>query len=136
MMHDFRCIKDSTKPDTGTKKFLPIDAARRNKKFLQYVDVVLGNNPEGKFVVVGHHGATHKNIHPRFANAGLINHGFTNNLEDYIAYREKIALWVHGHTHDPFDYMISTTRVCCNPRGYIGHETQADNFKLKFIDLE
>ncbi|MCY1376215.1 hypothetical protein D9M69_636870 [compost metagenome] len=27
-------------------------------------------------------------------------------------------LWVHGHTHDSFDYMLHGTRVACNPRGY------------------
>jgi predicted phosphodiesterase len=29
-------------------------------------------------------------------------------------------LWIHGHTHDPFDYEINGTRVICNPRGYPG----------------
>ena len=28
------------------------------------------------------------------------------------------ALWLHGHTHDSFDYRINGTRVVCNPRGY------------------
>jgi len=27
-------------------------------------------------------------------------------------------LWLHGHTHSPRDYVIGTTRVVCNPRGY------------------
>lgn len=133
MMHDFRCIHDSSKPVDGTKKFLPKDAAQRNHKFLDYIDAVIGG--DGKYVVVGHHGATHRSIDPKYANAGLINHGFVNDLEDYIAYREKILLWVHGHTHDPFDYVVGTTRVCANPRGYIGHEPQAETFQLKYIDL-
>ena len=135
MMHDFRCIKDASKPTNGTKKFLPQDAANRNKKFLQYIDIVLSNNPNGKFIVVGHHGATLKSIHPKYAAQTTINFGFVNDLEDYIAYREKIVLWCHGHTHDPFDYMVSTTRICANPRGYIGHEPQAETFQLQFIDL-
>jgi hypothetical protein len=28
------------------------------------------------------------------------------------------CLWVHGHTHDSFDYVVNGTRVVCNPRGY------------------
>jgi hypothetical protein len=28
------------------------------------------------------------------------------------------ALWVHGHTHDSYDYWVGSTRVVCNPRGY------------------
>ena len=31
---------------------------------------------------------------------------------------DRVALWVHGHMHDPFDYEIYGTRVVCNPRGY------------------
>lgn len=135
MMQDFKCIKDNSKTVNGTKKFLPIDAAKRQKKFLQYIDAVISNNPDGKYVVVGHHGATHKSIHARFANAGLINYGFVNDLEEFISYREKIQLWIHGHTHDEFDYTISATRVVCNPRGYKGYESRSNEFKLKYIEV-
>jgi hypothetical protein len=47
----------------------------------------------------------------------------------------QIKLWTHGHTHDPFDYMVGKTRVVCNPRGYAGHDPQADLFELKFLDI-
>ena len=30
----------------------------------------------------------------------------------------RVRLWVHGHTHDTFDYLVKGTRVICNPRGY------------------
>ena len=30
----------------------------------------------------------------------------------------RVQLWIHGHTHDSFDYFINGTRVVCNPRGY------------------
>lgn len=31
---------------------------------------------------------------------------------------ERVQLWIHGHTHDSFDYRLNGTRVLCNPRGY------------------
>ena len=31
---------------------------------------------------------------------------------------DRVQLWVHGHTHDSFDYEVAGTRVLCNPRGY------------------
>jgi hypothetical protein len=31
---------------------------------------------------------------------------------------DRAALWIHGHTHDSFDYDLAGTRVVCNPRGY------------------
>jgi hypothetical protein len=30
----------------------------------------------------------------------------------------RVQLWIHGHTHDTFDYLVNGTRVICNPRGY------------------
>jgi hypothetical protein len=34
--------------------------------------------------------------------------------------------------HDPVDYMIGTTRVLSNPRGYKGYEEQAEKFDPGF----
>jgi len=31
--------------------------------------------------------------------------------------------------------MIGTTRVVCNPRGYINYENRADDFKLKYVEI-
>ena len=28
-----------------------------------------------------------------------------------------VDLWIHGHTHNNFDYEVNGTRVVCNPRG-------------------
>ena len=47
----------------------------------------------------------------------------------------KIVLWTHGHMHDPLDYMIGDTRVVCNPRGYVGEERRATEFKLKYLEI-
>ena len=44
----------------------------------------------------------------------------------------NIKLWIHGHVHNNFDYMIGDTRVICNPRGY---EMYQENFEFK-PDLE
>jgi len=41
--------------------------------------------------------------------------------------------WLHGHIHDPADYMIGNTRVMCNPRGYSRQQIKWD--PLMRIDL-
>jgi hypothetical protein len=64
-----------------------------------------------------------------------MNGGFVTELSDFIAYRPQIKLWVHGHMHDEFDYVVSETRIVCNPRGYIGHENRADSFKLLYVEV-
>ena len=64
-----------------------------------------------------------------------MNGGYSSDMNDYILDHPQIRLWTHGHTHHPFDYRIGSTRIVCNPRGYGGHDPQADVFKLKFLDV-
>jgi hypothetical protein len=47
----------------------------------------------------------------------------------------QIKLWTHGHTHEDFDYMVGSTRIVCNPRGYDAYEDRADRFQLKFVEV-
>ncbi|MFZ1641033.1 MAG: hypothetical protein WAV07_06250 [Candidatus Contendobacter sp.] len=44
---------------------------------------------------------------------------FVSNLEDLLG---PARLWIHGHTHDTFDYLVADTQVLCNPRGYAPFE--------------
>jgi predicted phosphodiesterase len=75
------------------------------------------NTPfEGPTVVITHHAPSTKSIHPRFEDS-LINTCFVSDSE-YLMGADRAALWIHGHTHDSFDYQVAGTRVICNPRGY------------------
>ncbi len=65
-----------------------------------------------------------------------MNGGYRSDLSEFILDRPQIALWTCGHTHTGHRYHIGSTLVACNPRGYIGHEASADNFRLKYIDLD
>jgi DNA repair exonuclease SbcCD nuclease subunit len=86
-------------------------------------------------VVCTHHAPSKGSEHPRYAHDTLMNGAYNSNLDDFIMERPMIKLWTHGHTHEDFDYMIQTTRVVCNPRGYINYEDRADRFELKVIEL-
>ena len=57
-----------------------------------------------------------RSIHERFAGSP-INACFISDLEPQIS-RWQPCLWLHGHTHDSFDYRIARTRIVANPRGY------------------
>ena len=37
------------------------------------------------------------------------------------------VLWVHGHTHNSFDYQVGNCRVVCNPRVYVAWTGKAEN---------
>jgi hypothetical protein len=65
----------------------------------------------------------------------MMNGCYYSDLVEFIMDRPEIVLWTHGHTHEDFDYMIGTTRVICNPRGYVGYEERADQWKPKIVEL-
>jgi len=74
----------------------------------------------GETVVVTHHAPSSRSVHPRFAR-DLLSPAFASRLEPLMG-GNRAALWVHGHTHDAFDYEIDGTRIICNPRGYLPHD--------------
>jgi Icc-related predicted phosphoesterase len=118
-------------------RFTPQDTVRDHKKMLEYIQVttaMLGQNPN-KYVVVGHHAPSKASTHPRYKEEVIMNGAYSSRLDQFILDNPQIKLWTHGHTHEDFDYMIGSTRVVCNPRGYDGYETRADNFKLKYVEI-
>ena len=52
---------------------------------------------------------------------------YASNLESFVQ-EFRPALWIHGHTHESFDYRIGKTRIVCNPRGYA---STAENKKFR-----
>jgi hypothetical protein len=145
MMNDFRCVNNSARKrqfrdlDGNTQfqasRFTPEDAVEDHKQMLGYLKVMLEGKHDQKFVVVGHHAPSKLSTHPRYADELIMNGGYSSDLSEFILDHPQIKLWTHGHTHEEFDYMIGTTRVVCNPRGYIKYEDRADNFKLKFVEV-
>lgn len=130
-----RMVHIGVKMKEEVSKFSPEDAMKDHKMFLDYLKIVLDQNKDKKVVVLGHHTPSKKSIHPRYQNDDLMNGAFTSSLDFFIEDHPNIALWVHGHTHENFDYNIGTTRVICNPRGYHNYELRADYFQLKFVDV-
>jgi Calcineurin-like phosphoesterase len=154
MMNDFRIIDNSNRvvnyktfevteegrqiPTFRTRpaKFCPEDAVEEHVKCLDYIRHVYDNTPPWKqVVVVGHHTPSHQSCHPMYKDDREMNGGYHSDLSEFILERPGIKLWTHGHTHEVFDYKIGECRVVCNPRGYIGHERCADEFKLKVVEL-
>ena len=138
MMNDFRTINNSARTLNEWGKparLTPADTVVEHKKSVDYINHVVGEHADKNYIVVAHHCPSFKSVHPKYAHDKIMNGAFASNLDDFIAYRPQIRLWTHGHTHEPFDYTIGTTRVVCNPRGYLGHEHRADNFKLQYLEV-
>jgi Icc-related predicted phosphoesterase len=133
MMNDFNCVKNTT--EDGKTVFMPEDAVEDHFAFRRGLDDVLALHPDLPVVVVGHHAPSKASTHPRYKNEIVMNGAYSSSLDNYILDRRQIKLWTHGHTHEDFDYMIGTTRIVCNPRGYINYEAKADDFKLKYVEV-
>jgi predicted phosphodiesterase len=157
MMNDFRCVANSNKQPviyqgghtneagqwvkdpwgthTRPAQFIPEDAVVDHKEMLEYIRLMIEGKFDQKFVVVGHHAPSKQSTHPRYADEQIMNGGYSSDLSEFIMDHPQIKLWTHGHTHEDFDYMIGSTRIVCNPRGYDAYEDRADRFKLKFVEI-
>ena len=109
-MLDFRAI---TFGSTGWMR--PGDSVKLHLVSLQYLRDELAKPFDGKTVVVTHHLPSMRSVATRFEK-DILSAAFASNLDDLIA--QVDGLWIHGHTHDSFDYNVDRCRVLCNPRGY------------------
>ena len=132
MMNDFKIIRND---EHGYTKLRPAHAMYRHQQTISYLKSILPDMKDRKIVFVGHHAPSKQSTHPKYKNDQLMNGGYSSDLSEFILDHPEIKLWTHGHTHDPFDYMIGTTRIVCNPRGYAGWDEHADHFSLKFLDI-
>ena len=145
MMNDFRCITNGARETyyrnsagnsyVRTAKFTPDDAVEDHKKMLEYIKIMVEGKHDQKVVVVGHHAPSKLSTHPRYAKEEIMNGGYSSDLSEFILDHPQIKLWTHGHTHENFDYLIGSTRIVCNPRGYINYEASADKFTLKTVEI-
>ena len=142
MMRDFQAVKHSAKGrSTGNWRFLPMDALMEHRAAVQFISNTLDqrraqNINNNHVVVVGHHAPSMLSIHDKYKHDYQMNGCYASDLSNIMLDYPEIQLWTHGHMHDDFDYTIGSTRVVCNPRGYIGHEARATNHQPKIIELE
>jgi predicted phosphodiesterase len=113
-MLDYRLIR---RP--GGELLRPEDTQARHRAQAAWLAARLGEPFAGPTVVVTHYLPHRKSIHPRYAG-NRFNPCFASDLAHLV--RAPVALWIHGHTHESLDYRVGTTRVVCNPRGYLPRE--------------
>ena len=136
MMNDYRIIQNSSEmvkfktfADNGSAvfherpaKFSPVASVEDHKQMVQYIKDQLVTHPELPVVIVGHHAPSKASLKPKYAGHHVVNGAYSSDLSDLMLDNPRIKLWTHGHTHDSFDYMVGSTRVFCNPRGYYRYE--------------
>ncbi len=117
-MNDYRLIRNSK----TYSRLRPIDTVAWHKSSVKKLREFLEASDPEKSVVVMHSCPSIKSIPERYRNHQLTP-AFATNMESLIHHYQP-CLWIHGHTHDSFNYEIGKTRIVCNPRGYVPN---ADN---------
>jgi hypothetical protein len=126
-LNDFRVIHE------GSRHFSPMDSVVLHEQSIKWLKGKLDTPFNGQTVVVTHHLPSSLSVANRY-KADLLSACFASNL-DSLMDGTKVQLWVHGHTHDNFDYELNGTRVMCNPRGYmyVDGEIENENFNANLI---
>jgi Icc-related predicted phosphoesterase len=109
-MNDYFLIRNRGRDCT------PEDASRLHAASRDWLAARLAEPFAGKTVVVTHHAPSSRSVPGRYAGHPLAP-AFASDL-DALMDGTRIALWIHGHVHEVYDYTIHGTRVVCNPRGY------------------
>ena len=113
LIRDFSRIRRAEASDAV---FTPQDSADLFRRHANWLSQRLDVPFQGPTVVITHHSPSAGSIHPRFADS-LLNACFVSAAE-HLLDASRVQLWIHGHTHDSFDYRVNGTRILCNPRGY------------------
>lgn len=96
--------------------FTPQASQALHRQALDWLEAELGRPHAGPSVVVSHHAPLAKCVPPHYRGDAL-SPAFASDLERLMG---PMALWVHGHVHDPVDLDCKGTRVVANPGGYPG----------------
>lgn len=113
---DFRNIK--VHDDGYCVKMHPAYMVKLHKRAYDHIFDFLTNDTLDNKIVVTHFPPSKLSIHQDYAdNVNGTNEYFVNNYSHIIAEYGPLV-WIHGHVHNNFDYMIAKTRVVCNPLGY------------------
>lgn len=136
MMNDYRQITMFNEAKNVYHRLDPERTVADHYRSKNYIKTVVEGRHDQKFVVVTHHAPTKTSVHPRYLSDSIMNGAYSSDLSEFILDNPQIKLWTHGHTHDPFDYMVGSTRIVCNPRGYAGYEQRADQFDPKAVEIE
>lgn len=76
-------------------------------------------------VVITHHLPSLSCIDEKYKGSKL-NGAFASDLDSLII-EHSPKLWVSGHTHTNYDFMIDKTRLLCNPKGYVFRSDAPEN---------
>jgi predicted phosphodiesterase len=132
-LNDFRLIQNGVDNHFDYKVFHARDSVVLHNRSLKEIQRLIYDS-KLPIVVMTHHSPSLKSVHEKYQHEWPLNYAFSSDLDDFILENHQIKLWVHGHTHDPFDYYIGEARIICNPRGYARENPEPYRFAYVTLD--
>lgn len=143
LLNDYALIRtadESAEPGTWRykqgRKLQAADTQRIHHAQRAWLYEKLSEPFAGPTVVVTHHAPHRGSLSARYAD-DWASGAFVTELPD--AFFDVPVLWVHGHTHQKFEYQVRSCRVVANPRGYVNWSGKIENEEFDprlIIDLE
>jgi predicted phosphodiesterase len=134
VIHKEANIEELSKDTEGfinfNPKWTPQDHRDAHQKFCKELGYWKLSSKAEKKVVISHFVPTYKALAPQFEKSAL-NPYFIEDMEKYM---NGIDVWLFGHTHTSFDFMIEETRLVSNPYGY-GDENKSGFIFDKIVEI-
>ena len=123
-MNDYHIIRH------GDRTLQPADTLHEHDETIAWFNQCLPTL-RGKVVMITHHCPTYHSLSGRYGNSlsGAYATDLTQMIHSYAPHA-----WIHGHVHESNDYIIGTTKVLSNPRGYTPHGINP-NYSEKTINV-
>lgn len=128
VMTDYQRIRVAS---AGYRKLRPQDTAKLHAGHRTWLEGKLSEPFPGPTVVITHMAPSNRSVAPEYAS-DLVSAAFVSDLDEVV---RSATLWIHGHTHTSFDYLVGQCRVVANPLGYMmrGGQAENDDFDPNFI---
>ena len=127
-MNDFKFIK--VKGKDITPEFL----IKEHDLFIEFLLTKYDEPFDGKTVVITHHSPGNE-LRRKGYRGDRTGFAYFADIEEIIGYHNVADLWVHGHIHRNWDYMINKTHVVANPYGYYNKATNGEFNPNLIIEL-
>lgn len=124
MVSDFKRIEGFSTANAETRFYNALDSI---EEYYQLFD-------QYKKCIVTHFLPAVECIAPQYKGESLVNKYFANDLGEWISTLDNTT-WIFGHTHTAMDFDIGTTRMVCNPHGYVGYERRDGFDPFKVVEL-
>jgi Icc-related predicted phosphoesterase len=136
-MNDYRSIKNYYANKDLYYRLTPEHTVGMFRKTVEYFKQTLESeeNLTKPFVVITHHSPSYASINDKYKSEYYMNGAYCSDLSNFILDHPQIKYWIHGHLHDAVDYMIGSTHITSNPRGYTSFEDTSNFNPTKSFEL-